>query len=94
MSIDYTREHDLEDLTRAMEKAKTNAEKQHYEKIMFRVLGESDDIKYWREQLLRAVRINDHRRKSYVIAEIQKVRLNETSGHSWGNNKGNREAGN
>jgi len=89
-NLDWGRKEDLEELSNAIKEAKTNGERQHYEKIMFRILGESDDIRYWREQLLRAIRVGDDRRKQYVIRELQVIRLNETAGKSWGNSKGNR----
>lgn len=90
MSIDKSREYDLEELTKAIEKARTPGERDYYKRIMYRIFNESDNIRYWREELLRAIRSNSRDRKSYCIAKIQYIRANETAGHSWGNNKAER----
>ena len=85
--MDRSREFDLDELSEALQNAKSPGEREYYERIIYRILNESDDIKYWREQLLRATRVKDKRRIQYVIREIHMTRLSETSGASWGSNK-------
>jgi hypothetical protein len=93
--MDYGRQHDLVELSEAIKNAKTGSERQHYEQIASRILNESDDIRYWRDQLIKASRLdkndrNARRRVQYCIQSIQKIRSGETAGHSWGSNSGNR----
>lgn len=90
MAIDKTREYDLEELARAITNARTPGEKEHYRRIMYSILNQSDDIRYWREELLKAARVSDTRRMRYITEKIRITRLNETNGVSWGNQKGER----
>lgn len=88
--MDQGRKFDLEEITEAIQNARSTAERQYYEKIAYRVIGESEDVRYWREELMKAIRADATTRKKYCIAKIQKINLDTTSGNSWGNNKGNR----
>lgn len=88
--MDKGREYDLEELALMMENARTPSEKDYYKRIMYSILNQSDDIRYWREELIKAARAKDTRRMSYVVEKIQYVRQNETYGKSWGNQKGER----
>lgn len=87
---DWTRNFDLEELTDAIKNARSTTEREYYERIMHKILNESEKIRYWREELMKAIRVNDERRIKLVHHMINKTRLDETAGHSWGNIKGER----
>lgn len=89
MAYDKTREPDLEELANAINNAVTNAEREFYEKIMYRLTGESENVVYWRNELMKATRVSANDRKRYCIAKLQKIKQDETSGGSWGSNKTN-----
>lgn len=89
LTMDYTRKHDLEELSKALDNAKSRAEKEYYEKMVWRLVGESMPIRSLREDLLKAVRAGDRRAVDRITLHIQRIRLEETNGHSWGNNRGN-----
>lgn len=95
LTMDQGRKYDLEELSVAFQNARTPGEREYYERIIHSILNESDDIRYWREELLKASRgevrdKNAKRRARYCIEMITKTRQDETAGHSWGSNKGNR----
>lgn len=89
-NIDYGRQKDLEELTEAMQNARTTGERTHYEKIAYRILNESPKIRYLREQLIQSTRAGDNNSSKKILLKIQYARQQETNGASWGNNKGNR----
>ena len=89
-NIDYGRKFDLEELAGALLEAKTSSEKEYFERIIDRILNESDAIRYLREELIKAARVGDRRAVHKINLRIQQVRLNETNGYSWGNNRGNK----
>jgi hypothetical protein len=91
MNIDYGRKKDLEELAEAMKNAKSTADYEHYEKIAYRILNESDQIKRLREQLIKAMRAGDNEGVEDLTRFIQHIRMRETNGHSWGANRQNRE---
>lgn len=86
--VDYTRRYDLDMLAEAMRNARSSAERTHYEKIMWKIMGESEPISALREDLVEAVRVGDTRRMHYIRDHIHKVRMDETGGGSWGNVRG------
>lgn len=88
---DWTRKFDLEELASARRNANSQAEREHYERIADRIIRESAPIKSLREKLMLAVRANDVRAVKRIEAHIHAIRLDETNGKSWGNNKGNRK---
>ena len=88
--MDYGRKFDLEELAEAIKGAKSNAEREYYERIAFRVIGESEDVRYWREELMKAIRADETDRKLYCIAKIQRIKLDQSGGKAWGDNRGNR----
>lgn len=88
--MDAGRKFDLEELAEAIKNARSSGEKQLYEKLIHKILSESEDLKYWRENLLRAIRINDKKTVHRINLIIQDLRLRETNGASWGNDKGNK----
>lgn len=92
MTIDYGRQNDIQELAQAISEAKTQGEREYYEKIAHKILNESDRIKHLREQLIKASRANDRRTIEKICNRIQYVRMDETYGKSWGSNKGNRYA--
>lgn len=87
---DYGRKHDLLELAEAIENAKTNAEREYYEKIMYTITGESEDVSYWRNELMKATRVSSRDRKMYCIAMLQRIKLDESGGGTWGSSKTNR----
>jgi len=90
MAYDAMRKRDLEELAEGVEHARTQGERDYYKRIMFGILNETEDILYWREELLRAVRVNEKERKNYCIEKIQRIKQDQTAGKTWGSNKGNR----
>lgn len=89
-NIDYSRKKDLEDIANAIKKAKSHFERRHYEKIMHRIIGESENVRYWREELIKAIDSGADHRKFYCIDRIQRIKQEETNGKSWGSDKGNK----
>jgi len=87
--IDYGRKMDLEELADAMKDAKSTSEREHYERIAYRILSESPEIKYWRQKLIMASRHNDLKAIDKIVQRMQNIRQHETYGKSWGNQKGN-----
>lgn len=87
---DYTRRSDIEMLEEAIEKARSASEREHYEKILHKILSESDNLRYWRENLMKAIRVGDRKAITKINLIIQEIRLRETNGRSWGNTKNNR----
>lgn len=88
--LDYGRKMDLEELSRAMQKANSVSEREHYEKIMWRIMGESQPIRSLRNELIKAMRAGDIRKIKRIEKHIHYIRSEETYGKSWGSNKGNR----
>lgn len=91
MNLDYGRLQDLEDLTKAIKEAGSQAQKDHLKAIMERILSQSVTVSSLRNDLIRASRVGDERTVKRLVDHIQRVRMEETAGHSWGNNKGNRK---
>ena len=89
-NIDYGRKFDLEELAESLAAAKSSSEREYFERIIYRILSESDAIRYLREELIKAARVGDRRAVHKINLRIQQVRLNETNGYSWGNNRGNK----
>lgn len=87
-NIDKSREFDLEELAKAKQNAKSAAEREHYEKIMYRIVTQSTEISSLRTELIGALKVNDNAKVKRIQQHIQAVRLEETRGASWGQNKG------
>lgn len=85
-----TRKFDLEEIAEAIKNARSTGEREYYQRLLHKLLSESEDVKYWRENLVRAIRANDRRAIHKINLIIQDLRLRETNGRSWGNNQGNR----
>lgn len=90
--MDQSRKFDLEEVAQAIENARSNAEREYYEKIIYKITGTSDAVFYWRNELIKAIRSEDKRRKTYCIEKIQRIRQDETYGKSWGSDRGNKYA--
>lgn len=91
MNLDHGRKFDLEELAGAIDKAKTVQEREHYERIAYRICNESAPIQSLRSELLRAFRARDIYRVKAIENHIHKIRMDETYGKSWGQNKGERQ---
>lgn len=88
--MDHTRKYDLEQLSEAIKEAKSRAEVAYYEKLAWRIMGESEPIRALRHDLMMAMRAGDLRAVKKIELHIQHIRQNETYGKSWGNNRGNK----
>lgn len=89
--LDYGRQQDLEELAKAIKTARSNSEREHFERIAYRLLNESPAIRYLREELIKATRSGaDNYDIQKIIRRIWVVRQDETYGKSWGNSKGNK----
>jgi hypothetical protein len=89
--LDYGRKMDLEELAKAMENARSQSEREHYERIAHKIINESTEIKYLRHHLIGAMRENDVRGIRVITGRIQEQRMRETNGTSWGNNRNERK---
>lgn len=85
--IDKGREYDLEELVKAKKQAKSQTERDHYDRIMYRIINQSTAITSLRNEMIEALRVNDTRKVKRIQQHIQAVRLEETRGTSWGQNK-------
>ena len=85
--MDWTRKADLELLTEGMKNAQSMAEQEWFEKKIWKIMGESAPIAALREDLVRAVSNGDKDRIDKIQQHIHAVRMEETNGHSFGNNK-------
>lgn len=91
MQIDQGRNSDLEELSRGMKNAKSVAERQHYQKLAFRLVNESTKVTSLRRDMIAAFRASDTNKVKRIQMQIQHARLEETSGASWGSNRGQRK---
>lgn len=91
MNLDYGRLQDLEDLTKAIKEAQTQGERDHLKKIMERILSQSVSVTSLRNDLIKATKAGDDRTVKRLTDHIQRVRQEETAGHSWGSDKGNKK---
>ena len=89
--MDYGRQNDLEELANAIDGARSTQEREYYEKLVYRIMQESAPIRSLREELIKAFRARDMNRVKRIQEHIQKVRMDETYGKSWGNNKGEKK---
>lgn len=90
MNLDYGRKMDLEELQKAIAGARSLREREHYEKIAFRIMNESAPVQSLRTDLISAFRAKDMHRVKAIEHHIQQIKLNESYGKSWGNNNGNK----
>jgi len=89
-TLDYGRKMDLEELDKAIEGARSIGEREYYQKIAYQIMSESAPIQSLRTELIKAFRGRDIERVKRIQEHIQRIKLEESYGHSWGNNKGNR----
>jgi hypothetical protein len=88
--MDQGREYDLIELSKAMDNARTVGEREHYERIAYKIMNESTKVQSLREKLIKSFRARDMTSFRAAQEEIQYWKQQETYGKSWGNNKGNR----
>ena len=86
--IDKGRQFDLEELMKAKQNAKSASEREHYDRIMYRIINQSTAVASLRNELIGALRVRDMAKVKRLQQHIQRVRLEETRGTSWGQNKG------
>ena len=86
--IDKGRQYDLEELMKAKENARSISEREHYDRIMYRIINQSTAVASLRNELIGALRVRDMAKVKRLQQHIQRVRLEETRGTSWGQNKG------
>jgi hypothetical protein len=86
--LDYGRKMDLEELRTAMDNASSTPEREHYERIAHRILTESAPIQSLRDELIRAFRARDMFRVKAIQHHIQTIKMEESYGKSWGNDRG------
>lgn len=87
MDLDYGRKLDLEELTIAIREAKSSSAREYYNRIMYKIVNESTNIRSLRNNLIKAMRIGDINLVRRFENQIQLTKLEETKGKSWGNNK-------
>lgn len=85
--MDYGRKQDLEMLAQGIKEARSVAERQHYEKIAYQIMNQSTTITSLRNELIAAFRKKDLGKVKRLQDHINAVRLDETRGTSWGQNK-------
>jgi len=86
-NIDYGRTVDLKELAVGIKNARSKAEREHLERIVYRILKESTKVSSLRSELIAAFRVKDMSKVRRLQAHIQAVKLDETRGTSWGQNK-------
>lgn len=82
---------DLEQLAEAIDNARSTKEREYYEQMAYRITHESAPIQSLRNEMIKAFRGRDMARVKKIQEHIQNIRMSETYGHSWGNNRGERE---
>ena len=85
--IDYGRQTDLEDLAEGIKNARNVAEREYLEKIMYRIVNQSTEVSSLRNELIGAMRIKDVNKIKRIQLHLQALKLEETRGASWGQNK-------
>jgi hypothetical protein len=88
--MDYGRKMDLEELALAIDRASSVGEREHLERLAYRITHESAPIQSLRERLLLAFRARDMGTVKRIQAHIHAIKMEETYGKSWGSDKGNK----
>lgn len=78
--MDYGRQQDYLELTKALKNAGSRQEQEKLEKIMYRIVNESAPIKSLRDTLIKAMRAHDLPTVKRVQQHINKIRQDETYG--------------
>lgn len=78
-----TRKFDLEQLAENRAKAKTAYERDLYDRTIDKIMRESGAVRQRREELMMAVRHNDHRAMKRFEHELMMMRANETYGKDY-----------
>lgn len=75
-----TRKHDLEELYELWRKAPNSFWRDEYEKTIDKILRESGEVRQYREELIMAMRVKDHRHIKYCQERLNRIRQNQTAG--------------
>lgn len=81
MSLDRSRQYDLEQLGAMLQDPwRSKLAKHEIEEVMYKIINQSTEITYLREQLVRATRGGDTRAIKQLQHHIQAIRQQETKG--------------
>lgn len=86
--MDYTRRYDLEILADGINKARTQKERERFQKMAYKMINVSAPIRSLREELVGAIRVGDARAVRRISQHINNVKQRETNYKSWGNVRG------
>lgn len=89
--MDGSRKFDLAEVTQARTQARSTAEREYLDHLLYRLINESTQVSSLRHELIAATRAGDLAKVKRVQAHINYVRAEETSGKSWGNDRSNRK---
>ena len=78
--LDASRKFDLEELYEARKTAKNSFYRDYYDKAMAKVIREAGNLTGLRNDLIKAVRHDDHKQIHRIQHEIQRIKLNQTGG--------------
>jgi hypothetical protein len=79
--MDYTRKYDLEEIALQIKDARSLGEKEHWERLMDKILRESRATRELREKMIRAVRGGDRRAVRFYSHQLELLQQEETGGH-------------
>jgi len=75
--LDDSRKYDLEELSELWRKAPNSYHRDHWEKIINKIMRESGEIREAREELIQAIRSGDRRHVRYVHEKLRALAINE-----------------
>ena len=81
--FDQSRQFDLEQLSDMLQEDRSRASKKEIEEIMYKIINQSTDISYLREQLVNATRAGNTRAIKQLQMHIQDIRHHETQGREF-----------
>ena len=81
MDLDLGRKFDLEDIYLQIKEARSSSEREHWERLMARILRESKATRELREKMIQAVRIDDRRAVRYYSQKLEEEQQDEYGGH-------------
>lgn len=77
MQLDYSRQHDLEELYDIYNSETSPYKREQIEKSINKILSESGATRQLRDELIRATRVNDRARMEYLRIELRQIEANK-----------------
>ena len=77
MQLDYSRQHDLDDLYDIYLSETSPYRREEIEKFINKILSESGATRQLRDQLIRATRANDITAMEYLRLELRQIEANK-----------------